>query len=103
MAINYSPYFRLTQITAVEISGSELHCSNNCQKIMLTECPADTSATENCTADESTLVVFLREEAMSMLWYYETKSVIQVQRLYHREYGAQEPGTFYQAIAGTVS
>jgi hypothetical protein len=26
-----------------------------------------------------------------------------VQRLYHREYGAQEPGTFYQAIAGTVS
>jgi hypothetical protein len=46
-----------------------------------------------CTQLTNTKWQLPQQNAMSVLWYWETKSVIPVQRHYHREYGEQASGT----------
>jgi hypothetical protein len=44
------------------------------------------------TADERKMAVSAQQKTMSVLWYWETKSVIQAQRRYRREYEEQARG-----------
>jgi transposase len=53
---------------------------------------ADSGAAETNTADERKMAISPQQKAMYVLWYWEAKSVIQVQRCYRREYGEQAPG-----------
>jgi hypothetical protein len=66
---------------------------------MLIDCPADSGAAETYTADERKMSVLPspppprpKKTVVSVLGYWETKSVIQVQICYRREYGEQAPG-----------
>jgi transposase len=59
---------------------------------VLIDCPADSGAAETYTADECKMAISPQQKAMSVLWYWETKSVIQVQRRYRRECGERTPG-----------
>jgi hypothetical protein len=42
------------------------------------DCPADSGDDETYTADERKMAVSSQQKAMSVLWYWETKSVIHV-------------------------
>jgi hypothetical protein len=50
------------------------------------------AATETYTADESKMSIFPQQKAISMLWYWETKSVNQAQRRYRLKYGEEAHG-----------
>jgi hypothetical protein len=56
------------------------------------DCLGDIGASETYTAEQPKMAVSLQQKAMSVLWYWKTKSVIQVQKHYRREYGEQAPG-----------
>jgi hypothetical protein len=62
---------------------------------VLIDCPADSGAAETYTADERKMAISPQQKAVFVLWYRETKSVIQEQRRYRREYGEQAPGRQY--------
>jgi hypothetical protein len=49
---------------------------------MLIDCLADSGTAEKYTADKRKMAISLQQKAISLLWYWETKSVIQVQRHY---------------------
>jgi hypothetical protein len=54
--------------------------------------PADSGAAETYTADWRKMAVSPQEKTTSVMWYWETKSIIQVQRRYRRDYGEKAPG-----------
>jgi hypothetical protein len=62
------------------------------KQIALFKRTADSVAAEMYTADERKITISPKKKAMSLLWYWKTKSVIQVQRHYRWEYGEQAPG-----------
>jgi hypothetical protein len=84
VAINFSPHFK--RIALVR--------NNRWKLFILIDCLADSGAAETYTADKRKMAVPPppQQKAMSVLWYWETRSVIQMQRRYRREYGEQAPG-----------
>jgi hypothetical protein len=56
------------------------------------DCPANSGTGETYTANECKMTVCPQQKAMTVLWYWERESVIQVQRHYDQEYGEQALG-----------
>jgi hypothetical protein len=65
---------------ALEILGNEP------LNIFRIDCPTNRGAAEAHTADKHEMAVSPQQKALSVLWYWKPKSVIQVQRCYHHEY-----------------
>lgn len=65
---------------------------NRWKFFVVIDCPADSGAAEMYTADEHKMAASPNQMAMSELWNWETKSVIERQKRHRREYREQEPG-----------
>jgi hypothetical protein len=67
------------------------------------DCLTDNGASETCTYDEHKMVIFSQQKTMSVLWYWETKSIIHVQKRYRWEHKESTWKTVHQVMVGTVS
>lgn len=59
----------------------------NAENSVIIDFATDTGAAEGYAADERKMAVFSPQKAISVLWYWEIKSVIPVQRRYRLESG----------------
>jgi hypothetical protein len=54
--------------------------------IFCIDCPTNTGAAKAHTANKHEMADLPQQKALSVLWYWKPKSLIQVQRHYHLEY-----------------